>query len=109
MFTRNPSFTKLGEQHMLINQAETAIDHFHNPNFQYRTVSRQEAQILEVMRPGKSYTLSELAHLTKLEKSSVSGRVNKMLKGNAPLLVKGLERKCYFTDILCRTVQLPRG
>ncbi len=92
---------------MLINQAQTAIDHYHTPEFQYRTVSRQEAQILEAMRAGKDYTLSELAHVTKLEKSSVSGRVNHMLKTG--VLVKGLERKCFFTDILCRTVRLPRG
>ena len=89
---------------MLINQAETAINHFHSPTFQYRTVQKQEAQILDVMRPGKEYTLTELAHATKLEKSSVSGRVNHML--HVGLLVKGQRRKCYFTEIMCRTVKL---
>ena len=89
---------------MKIHQADTAIDHFHSFNFQYRTVSKQEAQIMESMRQGKCYTLTELAHFTKLEKSSVSGRVNHML--NVGLLVKGQRRKCYFTEIMCRTVKL---
>ena len=90
----------------MIQQAQTAINHYHSPIFQYRTVTKQESLILNKMRTGKDYTLTELAHLTKLEKSSVSGRVNHMLKTG--VLAKGDKRKCKFTEVTCRTVKLPK-
>jgi len=93
---------------MKINQADTAIKHFHNPKFKYYIVQNQEAKILEHMKRGKDYTLSEIAHLTKMEKSSVSGRVNHMLNVSK-VLIKGQRRKCYFTEIECRTVKLAAG
>jgi hypothetical protein len=89
-----------------INQTDTASDHFHSPRFQATIVTPQEAIILEHMRAGHDYTLSELAHATKLEKSSVSARVNHMLYKSG-VLVKGQQRKCFFTEILCRTIKLP--
>jgi hypothetical protein len=102
----HPSFyaRKIIHEHKHIQQVDTAIEHYHSPTF-YRFVNSQEALILDFMRPGKEYTLTELAHLTKLEKSSVSGRVNHMLY-TSMVLVKGQRRKCFFTEIECRTVKL---
>lgn len=90
---------------MKINQAETAIEHFHSPAFQYQTVSKQEAQIMEKMRPSMDYTIGELAWLTKLDKSAISGRRNDMLRKG--LLIRGIARKCTFSYVHCETVRLP--
>jgi predicted transcriptional regulator len=90
-----------------IHQADTAIEHFHSPLFQYRTVSKQEALILEHIQKGKTYTISELAYLTKLDKSAVSARRNHMLKTG--ILVMGKRRKCLFTEIYVQTVRLAEG
>lgn len=90
---------------MKIQQADTAIEHFHSNRFA-ALVSRQEAEILEHMKVGKDYTITELAYLTKLDKSTVSGRRNAMLgKG---LIVQGKRRKCKFTEIHVQTVRLPQ-
>ena len=91
---------------MRINQAETAIDHYHSPAFQYRTVQKREAEILEVMQRGKDYTITELAYLTHMDKSEVSARRNAMLKKK--LIVRGANRKCKFTEIFVQTVKLER-
>ncbi len=90
---------------MKINQTQTACDHYNNPTFQYRVVSPQEALILDHVRKVRNYTITELAYLTKLDKSSVSGRRNAMLKKG--LLVYGPKRKCKFTEIFVQTVKLP--
>lgn len=92
---------------MLINQAETAIDHFHSPNFQYRTIQRKESEILEKMKAGKDYTITELAYLTHMDKNEVSARRNAMLKKG--IIERSLNRKCKFTEIFVQTVRLPRG
>ena len=89
---------------MLIDQADTAIDHFHSPEFQYRTVQKREAEILEVMKRGKDYTITELAYLTHMDKSDVSARRNGMLKKK--LIVRGNNRKCKFTEVFVQTVKL---
>ena len=100
-YSHNPSFH--ARKH--INQAQTAIEHFHSPVFQYRTVTHQQALILEHMERNKDYTITELAYLCKMEKSSVSGRRNEML--HSKKIVKGIKRKCKFSEIKCQTVRLP--
>lgn len=89
---------------MKINQASTASNHFHSDGFHARIVSPQQALILEHMRVGKDYTIGELAWLTKIDKSAVSGRRNAMLK--AGILERGLARKCVFSEVHCETVKL---
>ena len=92
---------------MKIQQAKTAIDHYHSPGFQYTVVDRRESEILEVMKRGKDYTITELAYLTHMDKSAVSARRNAMLKKK--LIVQGARRKCKFTEIFVQTVKLPEA
>lgn len=42
-------------------------------------VTRSQSVILEAMKHGKDYSLSELSAMTGIEKSSVSGRINELL------------------------------
>jgi len=91
-------------EHRQINQAPTAIDHFHSADFHLKIVPASQQRILDMMQPGKDYSIGELAWLTKLEKSSVSGRRREML--DAGLIVQGQRRRCKFSDIHCETVKL---
>lgn len=42
-------------------------------------VTASQQKVLEVMRHGRDYSLSELSAMTGIEKSSVSGRINELL------------------------------
>ena len=42
-------------------------------------VTSSQAAILEAMKHGRDYSLSELSAMTGIEKSSVSGRINELL------------------------------
>lgn len=108
-YSRSPSFNHRREHHMLINQADTAIDQFHSPNFHARIVAPQHALILDAMRSSAQteFTIGELAWLAKMDKSAVSARRYEMLRDE--LIVKGKRRPCKFSDIYCETVKLKEG
>ena len=91
---------------MLIDQAETAIRCYHD--YVPKIIQPQQQKILDVFArcaPGNSYTIGELAFLSCLDKSAVSGRRNQMLRDG--LLERGGTRPCSCSGIVCETVRLP--
>lgn len=90
---------------MRINQSQTAISNFHSSNFHGSVVQPQQQKILDVMVSGNTYTIGELARLTGIDKSAVSGRRNAMLADG--LLERGEERECSISGRTCETVGLP--
>lgn len=84
-----------------INQAQTAINHFHEvvvPNLS----KSQQAHILSVMARGCTYTIGELADFLGLQKSTVSARRNEMIA--AGLIKHGKNRPCKISNVTCQTV-----
>jgi len=90
---------------MKIQQSDTAIDCFHRPDFNLTVIQPQQAQILDKMQHGKDYTIRELAHVTHMDRSTVSARRNAMLK--LGLIEYGPRRKCMFSEKFVETVRLP--
>lgn len=88
---------------MRINQSQTAVDNYHSRGFNTSVVQPQQQKILDVMLDGKTYTIGELAKLTGLDKSAVSGRRNAMLA--AGLIERGAHRECKISGRLCETVK----
>lgn len=92
---------------MKIAQAPTAIACYHNYVVPH-VIQPQQQIILDVFAcipKGSSYTIGEIARITKLDKSAVSGRRNAMLK--VGLLELGDERPCFCSGKNCQTVRLP--
>ena len=91
---------------MLINQAETAINHFH------LVVSDALApSLIERIRnfieghPRKpDWTIGEISFGMGIDKSTVSARRNEMLK--LLILERGEKRCCSISGIRCETVRL---
>ncbi|HUV69443.1 MAG TPA: hypothetical protein VMW15_07255 [Terracidiphilus sp.] len=85
---------------MRVSQAETAIDCWHGhvvPNLahgQYET-------ILSVMREGCDYSLTELAELTGMRNSTLSGRCHELRNKSTGLLGStwNKQHKCYQAKI----------
>lgn len=93
---------------MLIQQSDTARDAFHGQV--QKVIPHQQQQILDVFArcaPGNSYTIGELAFMSGLDKSAVSGRRHQMLLDG--LLERGGNRRCSSSGIVCETVKLPTG
>jgi DNA-binding MarR family transcriptional regulator len=88
---------------MLIQQSETAINAYHD--HVPKIIPHQQQVILDVLDDNCEYTIGELAALTGLDKSAVSGRRNQMLKDG--LIERGATRKCFRSGIVCETVRLP--
>ena len=91
---------------MFILQAETAIRAYHD--HVPKIIPAQQQKILDVFArcaPGNSYTIGELAFLSGLDKSAVSGRRHQMLRDG--LLEYGHRRPCSSSGIVCETVRLP--
>ncbi|HLP99186.1 MAG TPA: helix-turn-helix domain-containing protein [Sideroxyarcus sp.] len=87
---------------MKINQAKTSISCFRE--YASKNAGAQQQRILSFMQPGRDYTIGELASMTNLEKSTVSGRRKEMIA--AGLVILGDERKCKCSGITCQTVKL---
>ena len=88
-----------------INQAPTAIDHFHQSVAGTLAPSLQE-RIRNYMagHPRKpDWTIAELAHGMGLDKSTISARRNEMLK--LFILEKGPKRHCSITGVKVETVR----
>lgn len=58
-------------------------------------VTASQQKVLEVMRHGRDYSLSELSAMTGIEKSSVSGRINELKKLGQ--VVESRKRSCHVT------------
>lgn len=67
-----------------------------------RVTSSQQA-ILSAMRPGRDYSLSELAAMTGIEKSSVSGRINELLASGQVVISR--MRACKITGKTVRATK----
>ena len=66
--------------------------------------ARQKDEILYVVKhSNKDLTRREISHHTKIENSSVAGRVNEMIGEE---LEEGPKRKCRISKRLCGTVKL---
>ena len=91
---------------MKINQADTAIDHFHLCIEHSLDLSLQERVYNYIVdHPRKpDWTIGELAHGLELDKSTVSARRNEMLK--LCILERGEKRACSISGITCETVRL---
>jgi hypothetical protein len=57
---------------------DTSLDAYYDLK-QLGQIQPQQFQIINVMRPGKTYTRRMLARLSKLETSTASARINSML------------------------------
>jgi len=90
-----------------INQAQTASIHFHEvvqPNS--GTMHAKILETMEIYIRKPDWTISELADTMQMDKSSISGRRNEMLK--LYLLERGEKRRCNITNVLCETVKIKR-
>ena len=90
---------------MLIRQAETAIESFHA----HRNTGRAQAQQARILRfigqRGGDWSIGELARAMGMEKSTVSARVNEMVKTRD--LVEMPKRKDRVSNVRVRPVGLP--
>lgn len=59
---------------MKILQSPTAIENYYHHVIPY-VAQPQQQRILDVMTQGRSYTIGELAQITGMDKSAVSGTV----------------------------------
>lgn len=89
---------------MLINQTQTAIDHFYSGRIDKAS---QVTKILLAIADGSDYTRGEIAHDLGMEKSTVSARVNTLI---AREWVKyGKNRPCKRSGVTCQTIILNIG
>ena len=91
---------------MRIQQSETAIENYYSCVIPH-VEQPQQKRILDAMSYCKNYTIGELAKLTGLDKSSISGRRFDMLR--LGLLEHGDERRCQVSGKRCETVKIPQG
>lgn len=91
---------------MRIAQTQTAIDSFH-AHGERGLASGQRATILGfIEKNGGSWSIGELAEALKMQKSTISARVNECLN-EFGLLVAKAKRKDRLTNITIRPVGLP--
>ena len=91
---------------MKIQQADTAINHFHIVVSDALAPSLIERirNFIEGHPRKPDWTIGELAHGLELDKSTVSARRNEMLK--LLILERGEKRCCSISGIRCETVKL---
>lgn len=90
---------------MKINQADTAIEHFHNV-VEPTTRHFQASTIMDALKDDGDYTIGEIAQKLGMEKSTVSARRHELLK--IGWLVKGGKRQCRISGVTCETVRINR-
>ena len=89
---------------MLINQASTAIDHFYSGKIDKQS---QVTKILLSIADGRDYTIGEIAHDLRMEKSTVSARRNELIRRE--FVAKGRRRPCRISGVMCETIILNIG
>lgn len=91
---------------MRIAARETSIDAYHGHRASGRSAD-QRTLILDFIRGhGGSWSIGELAHALRMQKSTVSGRVNELLNETREL-VELPKRKDMVSGIMVRPVGLP--
>ncbi len=89
---------------MRTSVAPTSIACYHD--HVVRNLARgQYDTILSVMREGRDYSLTELAMMTGIDKSTVSARINELR--SAKRIEKAPKRKCSVTGIRITPSRLP--
>lgn len=81
---------------------ETSIQAYADHRASGRVTSSQ-AVILDAMKHGRDYSLSELSAMTGIEKSSVSGRINEMLESGQVVISR--LRACKITGKTVRATK----
>lgn len=69
-------------------------------------LSKRQQQVMDVIKPGRDYSLQELVMLCGRPVNVVSGRVNE-LKGDLKMLEHGPTRKCSLTQRTIHPVRIP--
>lgn len=91
---------------MRVAAVETQINAYH-AHVSMGGARFQRSRILEVFTQyGGSWSIGELAQFLKMDKSTVSGRVNELLKLNE--LITLPKRRDLISGVLIRPVALPR-
>ena len=105
---RRELFKHRKDHHMKTNVAETSVRAYYDHVIPH-VEQPQQRLILDAMRtqPGRDWTIGELAKLTGLDKSSISGRRFDMLR--LGILERGDERRCQVSGKRCETVKIPQG
>lgn len=83
--------------------AETSRNAYREHQAAGHVTSSQNA-VLSAMQHGRDYSLSELAKMTGIEKSSVSGRINELK--NSGKVVESRKRACHVTGKTVNAVKL---
>lgn len=89
---------------MKTNVATTSIDAYHAIQ-KDGTLSKRQAEVLAHIKPGKDYSLQELARLTGLGVNIVSARCHELRA--AKVLELGPTRKCVHTGRSVHPVRRP--
>ena len=86
---------------MKIQQIETAINSFHA---HHSKSAVQHQLILDFLSAGGDYSINELAKALNWQNSTVSARLNEMLK--LKLIVECEHRKDRYSNVRCRPVAI---
>ena len=84
--------------------ADTSVETYHALQRE-GGLSRQQGQVMAVIRAGRDYSLQELVKLTGLPVNVISGRCNELRA--AKRLEHGPTRKCSLTGRSVHPVRLP--
>ena len=94
---------------MKTQAAETSIEHWNQ--VQYKVAPGQEEAVLGLMRPGDSYTISEMQELLRsknyrwAEKGTVSRCFRDLADSGA--ILEDKTKKCSITKVTCKARYLP--
>lgn len=91
---------------MKTSVAETSIDTYHAMR-RAGHLTQQQAMVMSAIAMGRDYSLREIAKLTELDTSTVSGRVNE-LRANGRLELAPA-RACRHSGRTVHPVRLPAG
>lgn len=91
---------------MLTNVTDTSADAYHALR-RDGGLTRQQSRVMSVIVAGRDYSLREIARLTDLDTSTVSGRVNELRA--AGKLRLGVTRPCTLSCKTIHSVRLPDG
>lgn len=69
-------------------------------------LSRQQAELLSHMTPGKDYTRAELSRISGMMINVVTGRVNELIEAGKLEEQEGEKRRCEVTGYTAKVVRL---
>lgn len=91
---------------MIIAQQETAIDAFHAHQSSGMSSQQRSRILAHIQKHGGDWSIGEIAHALRMEKSTVSARINELLNDTAEVIAKQ-KRKDRISGVLIRPVCLP--